>query len=266
MTPSCLPRAARIMALAVLLSTVSFCLAPLQSAAPVPQPVIPVALYDGPGASGKGPKKMEDALNAREFRVRRIKAEEVRAGKLQEFKVLIVPGGSGRSEGDALGEDGREMIRKFVAGGGTYVGVCAGCYLASCHYKWSLHILPVTVVDSSNWGRGRATLTLKLTPEGKEWLGRADAEVKTLYHNGPVLKEAPDAKEKLIPLATFGQEITRKGAKKGLMLNTPALAAARYGRGWAVGVSPHPEQTEGLEDVVPAAIRWTLKNPRANSR
>lgn len=232
--------------------------------ADTPKPATPkapvlVALYAGPGVSGKGPKMLEETLRQKgEFVVTPITPEKIRAGKLKYFRVLIVPGGLSRSQGDALGEDGRGMVRQLIADGGTYVGICAGCYLASCHYKWSLNVLPVKVVDSANWERGIKTLALGLTDEGKQWLGHAEAEVKAKYHNGPVLAPLPESKEKLLVLATYRGEVTRKGAKEGLMINTPAMAAARYGKGWVVGISPHPEQTEGLKDMIPAALRWSF--------
>lgn len=259
MISPCLLRVTRALLFTALLT--GFAIQPVRAEAPKPATataVVPVALYDGGGVGGNGPKMLEEVFHAgTEFRITRLKGEDIRAGKLKDFKVLIVPGGSGSKEANALEEEGREKIRQFVSDGGTYVGICAGCYLASCHYTWSLHILPVKVVDTPNWARGRANLSMEWTPDGKEWLARKDTEAKTLYHNGPVLQPLPDAKEKLIPLATFREEITRKGAKEGLMVNTPAIAAARYGKGWAVGISPHPEQTDGLKDIVPAALRWT---------
>lgn len=233
-----------------------------------PKPTTPtrpatIALYAGPGVSGKGPKTLEETLQQKgEFMVRSITPEEIRAGKLKGFQVLIIPGGLSKSQGDALGEDGRQMVRQFISDGGTYVGICAGCYLASCHYKWSLNVLPVKVVDSTNWERGITTLALRLTDEGKQWLGHAEADVKVKYHNGPVLAPLAESKEKLLVLATYREEITRKGAKEGLMIDTPAMVAARYGKGWVVGISPHPEQTEGLKDMVPAALRWSFSQKR----
>jgi hypothetical protein len=249
-------------AIAFLVLVATALLAP--AAAPPNRPTVPVALYVGTGVGGKGPAMLEEKFHAdTEFRITRVQPEDIRAGKLDGFKVLIVPGGSGSKIGNALGEEGREQVRRFVADGGTYVGICAGCYLSSCQYKWSLHILPAKVVDTPNWQRGRATLALSLTPEGMGWLGRTPSEVRTIYHNGPVLQPLTEAdgKGRLVPLALYREEITRKGAKAGLMVDTPALAAARFGKGWAVGVSPHPEQTDGLKDIVPAAIRWTLTHP-----
>src|SRR5262245_24041661 len=96
-----------------------------------PQNPVAVALYAGAGASGKGPKMLEKTLQEKgEFKVTTITPEEIRAGKLKDYRVLIIPGGLSQTQGIALGEDGREMVRQFISEGGTYVGICAGCYLA----------------------------------------------------------------------------------------------------------------------------------------
>lgn len=221
--------------------------------------LIPVAMFLDVGVNGKGPGMLEEHFHQHTpFRIVRLKAADIRAGKLAGFPVLIVPGGSGKLEAKTLQSSGREAIKHFVEQGGVYVGICAGCYLATCHYDWSLHLLPVKVRDADNWERGRAMLTLSLTPQGRQSLGVAADTVKTIYHNGPVLDPLPDAENRLIPLATYKDEITRKGAQEGLMVDTPAIAAAPYGRGWVIGVSPHPEQTAELKSVIPAAIRWAL--------
>ncbi|HEX4610078.1 MAG TPA: BPL-N domain-containing protein [Urbifossiella sp.] len=230
---------------------------------PVPTPVA-VAMLVGDGVGGKGPAMLEETLTANGYAVTRVDAADVRAGKLKGMKVLIVPGGLSRTQATALGRDGREVVKQFVADGGGYVGLCAGCYLASSQYEWSLHLLPVKVVDPANWERGIKPLTVELTPAGRTAFGRKDTEVRVQYHNGPVLEPAGGADGKLIPLAVYREEVTRKGAKEGLMRGTPAAVAGRYGKGWAIGISPHPEQTEGLRDMLPAALRWARELPPAN--
>jgi putative intracellular protease/amidase len=226
-------------------------------------PTVAVAMYADKGAFGNGPGLLEDEFGrTRDLRVTKVTAADVRAGKLKDFRVLIIPGGVGGTQGKALGAEGRAAVRAFVEDGGTFVGVCAGCYLASTGYDWSLDLLPVWVVDRNNWQRGRGTLPLELTAAGKEWFGRTDDRVKVLYCNGPVLEPLDDAAaQKLIVLAHYRGELVRPGARPGLMLGSPAVVAARFGKGWAVGISPHPEQTEGLRDLVPSAVRWALAHP-----
>lgn len=252
----------RFAACLVLVVAASASAEPPVPVAPAPAP-ISVAMMIGDGVGGKGPDMIEETLTAKGYKVKRVDAADIRAGKLKGAQILIVPGGMSRTQATALGRDGREIIKQFVADGGGYVGVCAGCYLASSHYEWSLHLLPVKVVDSANWERGIKRLAVELTSEGKEAFDRKDKDLKVQYHNGPVLEPQAGSDGKLISLAVFREELTRKGAKEGLMLGTPAAVAGRYGKGWAIGISPHPEQTEGLRDMLPAALRWARDLPPA---
>ncbi|HJD97607.1 BPL-N domain-containing protein [Mailhella massiliensis] len=45
-------------------------------------------------------------------------------------KMLMVPGGSARRKAEALGTAGMEEVRRFVHGGGRYIGFCGGAGLA----------------------------------------------------------------------------------------------------------------------------------------
>jgi hypothetical protein len=219
-----------------------------------------VAMYDGPGAAGTGPGKMEAQCSAQpDILFRRVGATEIQNGSLRNFDVLIQPGGSSRLQGTTLGTKGRAAVQRFLGGGGGYVGVCAGAYLASGSYDRSLKILDAQVVDKKNSYRGRADLWMEVTPLGREVLGDLGGRrfVQVRYHNGPVL--APAGKETVpdfAPLAVYRTEVARKRAKKGLMVGTPAIAAGRYGAGRVVTISPHPEQTAGLEGIVPRCARW----------
>jgi glutamine amidotransferase-like uncharacterized protein len=232
---------------------------PLRAKTP---PTVPAAMYADKGAYGNGLDMLADEFGrTRDLKLTKVTADDIRAGKLAEFRVVVFPGGTGGTQGATLGRDGRAAVKKFVEGGGAFVGICAGCYLASTGYDWSLDLLPARVVDKANWERGKGTLPLEITAAGREWFGRTDERVKSLYCNGPVLEVIDDAPEKPIVLARYLGELVRPRAQEGMMLGTPAVVAARYGKGWAIGVSPHPEQTEGLRDLVPAAIRWALAHP-----
>lgn len=59
------------------------------------------------------------------------------------FDAILFPGGSGSHEADGLTEAGRQRVRDFVAAGGGYVGICAGGYLATANFSWSLDFINV---------------------------------------------------------------------------------------------------------------------------
>src|SRR4051812_18762966 len=83
----------------------------------------------------------------------RVGAKDIREGVLKEMDVLVQPGGSGSKQAEALQPEGCDAIREFVKGGGGYVGICAGSYLATTDYTWSLGILNAKVVDRKHWAR-----------------------------------------------------------------------------------------------------------------
>jgi len=219
-----------------------------------PQPV-KVALYAGKG-TGETVEHVERALESdTRVVVTKLKPEDVRAGRLDEFDVLIQPGGSGSGQAKALGQEGREKIRAFVEEGGGYVGVCAGSYLATCDYDWSLGILDAKVLDRKHWARGFGNVDVAFSERGRSRLGIADERLSIYYHQGPLLAPADNPKvDDYEPLATFEGEIAKNGAPRGVMSGTTAIAAGRFGQGQVICFSPHPEKTDGQSRLLVTAV------------
>jgi glutamine amidotransferase-like uncharacterized protein len=217
---------------------------------------IRVAIYADDGAATK-PKVGQCLPGKMGFDVECVSAEEIREGVLDNFDVVIHPGGSGSKQAAALGEDGRKQVRQFVKRGGGFIGICAGAYLASSHYPWSLDLLNARVVDREHWARGGGEVKLRLPPAGQTAFS-LDKEIVTIrYMQGPLL--AP-ADKKALPdyelLAAFETEVAKNGAPQGVMKGTTAIARGQFGTGRVVCFSPHPEKTPGLGSFVRQAVRW----------
>lgn len=58
-----------------------------------------------------------------------LKPLEIAQGGLSDKRLLLVPGGSARQKFTALGPEGRQAVRDFVARGGHYLGFCGGAGL-----------------------------------------------------------------------------------------------------------------------------------------
>jgi hypothetical protein len=110
---------------------------------------------------------------------------------------------------------------------------------------------------SPKWRRGKGTVKLELTDKGRSLLGDVSGLVNVLYDNGPILKPAgrPEL-EAFETLAYFRTELAKNETPAGLMLNSPAIVAGRFGKGRVICFSPHPEQTKGLESFVEKAAFW----------
>ncbi len=219
-----------------------------------------VGLYDDGGIAGAGVPNLEKQLGAREdLRVLRVDAEDIRAGSCKGFDILIFSGGSGSGQARSLGDEGRDWVREFVEQGGTYIGICAGAYLAGSGFSWDLDLLNVKT-RSSRWRRGRGDVSVNWTEAGRILFDR-EAEIGQLirYANGPIWEPAgrEDLPEPEV-LAVFRTELAENNTPKGLMVNTPAILQGTYGAGQVFSFSPHPEQTEGCLDLVERALDSAL--------
>ncbi|MES2465501.1 MAG: BPL-N domain-containing protein [Armatimonadota bacterium] len=221
-----------------------------------------MAFYQGPGAALDATKSLAFKAFQKNpnLAVKIVSPEDIRAGKLADFDVLVQSGGSGGGQGKALEEEGRERIRTFVKGGGGYIGICAGSYLASCDYPWSLNIINAHVLDKKHWARGTGPVDVAFTPQGQQQLSVAGDNLTIQYGQGPLLAPAEDTKlPPYEPWAKYEGEIALKGAPKGVMPGTTAVAAAPYGSGRVVCFSPHPEKTAGQESLLHRAVLWATR-------
>jgi glutamine amidotransferase-like uncharacterized protein/N-formylglutamate amidohydrolase len=227
---------------------------------------IDVALYTGTGAAQARAKLLETLRAKSNVRVHDLSAEDIRQGKLAGMEIVLHPGGSGGGQGRALGEEGREAVRQFIADGGGYIGICAGAYLATCHYDWSLHILDAHVIDREHWARGTGTVDITLTDSAKEFFTTDQAIAAVRYANGPLL--APAQNDKVADyeaIATYKGEIAKNGAPTGVMPGTTAIARGDFEKGKVVCFSCHPESSAGQEFMLHEAIDWVAGKTQPSS-
>ena len=218
---------------------------------------IRVALYDDAGAFGKGVPRISEQLGkVKDVKLTIVKGPEIAGGVLKDYDVVIFSGGSGSKQAGGIGEAGREEVRKFVQNGGGYIGICGGAYLACSGFSWGLGILNAKTV-SSKWQRGRAEVQIEVKPEGQKITGIPAKQQEIHYANGPIIK--PDDRKDLPayePLAFFRSEVAEHDSPKGAMINSPAWARGTCGKGRVLFSSPHPEQTDGMENFIEHAVRW----------
>ena len=226
-------------------------------AAPAKTKPLKVAIFDGKGASGGGIEQTESRIQSiPQASVTRVKAEDWGTIDLKPFDVVVFTGGSGSAQAEAIGEAGRNNVREYVRGGGGYVGVCAGAYLACSNFKWGLGILNASTV-SSKWQRGQGFMDIEITDDGRKLLGDVKGTFKVRYHNGPIIKPADRTDvPAYTPVTLFRSEIAEYGSPAGVMVNSPAHALGTFGKGRVFISSPHPENTPGLENFIPRGVLW----------
>lgn len=218
---------------------------------------IRVGVFKDAGAAGKGVPRVTEILGKTDdIKVTHLTGKEIAAGALTNFDVVMFTGGSGSKQAASLGEEGREEVRQFVRNGGGYMGICAGAYLACSGFDWGIGVLNAKTV-SSKWMRGTGEVEIELTRKGAALTSLPAGKREVHYANGPVIQ--PDDKKDIPayePIAFFRTELAKNGSPKGVMVDSPALVRGTYGKGRVLFSSPHPEQTSGMEELIPSAVRW----------
>jgi glutamine amidotransferase PdxT len=233
-------------------------------APPAQSGVTRVALFDDAGANEAKVLRVID--NQAEFSVSHVGPKDLRPEVLKQFDVIVFPGGSGSKQGEAIGPGGRDHVRQFVSDGGGVIGICAGAFLCSSHYDWSLQLMNASVFNKmvdipeqgmkSMWFRGPETdVDVEITAAGSKVLG-IEGRQSVRFQNGPILSPGiHPALPAYEALAFFRTENGIYEAQKNTMIGAPAVVFAQFGQGRVLAISPHFESTKGAEAVVRRVIQ-----------
>ncbi len=96
----------------------------------------PVGVYAGRGVFPPSARAVVRRLEAAGRRVHLLFEGDMRAAGLRTLRTLIVPGGWAPSQLAGMGKAGQQALKRFVEGGGLYVGLCAGGYLPVSTVVW----------------------------------------------------------------------------------------------------------------------------------
>jgi len=89
---------------------------------------------------------------------------------------------------------------------------------------------------------GAATVKMELTNAGNRVFGDSPHLLDADYSGGPILSPTnEDGPPEYVPLALYRTEIWKYEFQKGKMVDTPAILAAKSGKGCVIIFSPHPE-------------------------
>ncbi|MFW9979688.1 MAG: BPL-N domain-containing protein [Candidatus Thorarchaeota archaeon] len=92
-----------------------------------------VAIYGGSGvmfSSRRALEKMFEWMNAS---VSIITSLQIKNGSLDDYDILVVPGGSESTASSELDTEGRQIVKDFVKRGGSYFGICGGATFGARH-------------------------------------------------------------------------------------------------------------------------------------
>ena len=189
--------------------------------------------------------------------------ENVSEGQLKRCDVILIPGGSATAKAMALGAKGKAAIRDFVADGGGYVGICGGAFLATPGYGLDIveeeytrgEYRAVNGTTRPLFHRGVGTVAVEMTLAGSELFSTVGKQLDMQFANGPILSEWKEKTlSSVVSLANYRSEMWQCDLQKNTMIGTPAIAAAKYGKGFIILFGPHPEATPDLEKLIVEAV------------
>jgi len=196
-----------------------------------------VGVYAGPAAV-RAPDAAA-ALSVAGIRHRLLAPEDVRQGDFKNCSPLLMPGGRTAEMMAALGDDGIGNIRRFVADGGGYVGICAGTYMAAEHVEVPGRPPGLGLLSIENQRRqGQGLRTIAVAAPDHPLAKDCPPEVRLWYQNGPEIGPGPGVRV----VARY-----QDGAA--------AVVCGRHGKGNVVLFGPHPEGSlqAGVEPGKPGA-------------
>lgn len=180
----------------------------------------------------------------------------IRDGKLRSgFKVLIIPGGYTATIASTLRGKGFNEIRSFISEGGTYIGICAGAYIAAERVEVPGRPKGLGVINVSNVRiSGMGLVKMFIVKPNHPVVKRCPKVMKIWYQNGPYMLPGEDVDM----VARYGEGYA-------------AIVCSSYGSGRVILFSPHPEgnlkhgvdpERLGTIRLLENSVKWGLSDAK----
>ncbi len=221
-------------------------------------PPVKAGLYCGKGSRGDNnvfwAKILQDSPDVE---LTYLDADDIRGGGLEGLDILVMPGGGGRLQCEALAEEGKEAVRRYVREGGKYFGTCAGISTA-INVTNRLQMAPYRFI-TNYYERGSGTLQVEFSEKWRKELALSDAKWKLQYHGGPIVipgDAVPDCEGETMAVCLNAIEAREKRtpAERDAMIGTPAFIYATYGKGEVIACNTHPEAYPETRELISAVF------------
>lgn len=232
-----------------------------------------IALYSDNGADENCITATGHMFDWMGYSVTLIDAGSINHNKLENFRLLCMPGGDMYQYSQDISPAGKQNIRDFIAHGNAYLGICGGAYFTGHTVYWQgqqLSMSPLSIFPGITRGPIDSiapypdcimckisiidtTHPITCHEEDSSWI---------MYCYGPQLE--PDVGSQVNTLGDYS------------LVGTPAMVAFEYGEGRVFCIGAHPEfeedsERDGVEvsdsyedrgsdwPLMKNAVRWCLR-------
>ena len=233
-----------------------------------------IGLFIDFGAKGNGVLHLASLIaHSPQTELVTLMAEDIRAGKLKEVDVLVMPGGNSWRQVGAIGVEHVEKVYTFLKNGGGYVGTCAGMYnVIQGKPGIRMNLLPY---DRYLKGGGpTAFIKVEISKEGAQIMGVKPGIHVVRYSGGPLVfpvksgAKGGDGKT----LGVFKTASARNVENEKRFFNAPAVIYGTYGKGKIIATSFHPEYWDSNHPLMlgcfyaVTGVKMTPVFPKKNPR
>jgi glutamine amidotransferase-like uncharacterized protein len=215
-----------------------------------------VAYYNGNGAWNVSEIVISNMIKWMGCSFATVRGQDICDGCLDDYDILIWPGGHYPAYWGEVGLDGKAEIQRFVSGGGAYMGICAGAYYAADYMVWmdddaypppdykvegdelNLDLFPgvaygpifeIADRNTTYW----AMVEINIVDQTHPITESMPNTMTMFYYGGPYLEPYADANVSILGRYNI--------------TGTAAIVACSYGEGRVFLIGPHGEIEEGSD-------------------
>jgi glutamine amidotransferase-like uncharacterized protein len=217
---------------------------------------VDIAYYNGEGAWGTDEIVLSNMTKWLGCSFTTVRGQDIQGGCLDNYDVLMWPGGHYPAYWDEVGPDGKAEIQEFVSEGGGYLGICAGAYYAADYMVW----MDDDAFPPPDYKVEGDELNLDLFP-GVAWgpifeiadrpePGWAMTEINLVNQTHPITESLPNPMTMIYIGGPYlepydNASVTILGEYD--VTGTAAIVACEYGEGRMFLIGPHGEIEEGSD-------------------
>jgi len=189
-----------------------------------------VAVYNDRGAMPSSSVALLNMFRWMGAEANYVNATEIQQGVLDDYDMIVFPGGGSSDYSTQLGAVGRIAVVDFVANGGSYFGICGGSVFGTDSYLSLFHGYASGQVNGS--GTKILPMIVNTNSTGPD-LSDEPATYGILYWSSGYFYSSNETyMSTVIPIVLYTQN------------NEPGMIACRYGHGTVFLSFPHPEYEE----------------------
>jgi len=198
-------------------------------------------------------------LLSENYDVTYIGSEEVKAGELSQYDLVVMPGGGTHLLDAILSWKWRQEVKAYVSGGGAFLGICGGAsvggllHLGGASTNWSIPLMGYFIYYSLTGAKGSAEVDWQ---EPNLFGMNEGDKTNIVWAAGPYFTDVGQLRVE----ALYAQNkllIPMKGE--------PAIVSGYHGSGKVVLIGPHPEYPYPYPDgggdnawIIDTAVEWLI--------